>query len=95
MKYDICVRTLAALLFAAVCWSQQPEFEVASIKLNTSARQGSDFNRMAGGGLHAINVTFREMILFAYEIRDQQLFGAAGWMDADRYDARPERQSER
>jgi len=36
--------------------------------------------------LHAINVTLREMILFAYDIRDQQLSGGPGWMGSDRYD---------
>uniref|UniRef100_Q01X23 TIGR03435 family protein n=1 Tax=Solibacter usitatus (strain Ellin6076) TaxID=234267 RepID=Q01X23_SOLUE len=80
------MRTLTALLFASVCWSQQAEFEVASVKPNTSARAGSDFNRTPGGGLHAINVTLREMILFAYEIRDQQLIGGPAWMGSDRYD---------
>jgi uncharacterized protein (TIGR03435 family) len=80
------VRTLTAFVFAAVCWSQQPEFEVASIKPNNSGSSNSGFNRMAGGGLHANNVTFREMILFAYEFRDQQLIGASGWMDNERYD---------
>jgi uncharacterized protein (TIGR03435 family) len=73
-------------LFASVCWSQQTEFEVASVKPNTSLRPGSDFNRTPGGGLNAINVTLREMILFAYEIREQQLSGGPGWMNSDRYD---------
>jgi uncharacterized protein (TIGR03435 family) len=41
---------------------------------------------MAGGGLHAIHVTLREMILFAYDIRGHQLIGASGWMDDERYD---------
>ena len=36
--------------------------------------------------MHAINVTLREMILFAYDIRDQQLTGGTGWMGSDRYD---------
>ncbi|HEY1496709.1 MAG TPA: TIGR03435 family protein [Candidatus Solibacter sp.] len=59
---------------------------MASVKPNTSTRPGSDFNRTPGGGLHAINVTLREMILFAYDIRDQQLIGGPGWMGSDRYD---------
>src|SRR3954454_18516589 len=80
------MRTLAALVFASVCLAQQPEFEVASVKPNTSGRMGSDFNRLPGGGLNAINVTLREMILFAYDIRDHQLSGLSGWMNSDRYD---------
>jgi uncharacterized protein (TIGR03435 family) len=87
MLYDILVRIIAALVFASVCWSQQPEFEVASVKpTSASPNAGSNFNRMAGGGIHAINVTLKELILFAYDLRDQQLIGASGWMDSERYD---------
>ena len=60
---------------------------MASVKPNNSARPGSDFNRMPGGGLQAINVTLREMILFAYDIRDQQLTGGPGWMAKGRIKA--------
>jgi uncharacterized protein (TIGR03435 family) len=78
--------TVAAVLLASLSQAQQPAFEVASIKPNNSNSQNSNFNRMTGGGLHAINVTLREMILFAYDIRDQQLIGSSGWIDNDRYD---------
>jgi len=78
--------TTATFLLASVCWAQPAEFEVASVKLNTSGRQDSNFNRMAGGGIRAINVTLRGMILFAYDIREQQLIGAPAWMDSERYD---------
>ena len=80
------MRTIVALVFASACFAQQPEFEVASVKPNTSGRPGSDFNRMPGGGLNAINVTLREMLSFAWNIRDHQLIGVSGWMDSDRYD---------
>ena len=80
------MRTIVALVFASACLAQQPEFEVASVKPNTSGRLGSDFNRMPGGGLNAINVTLREMITFAWNLRDHQLIGASGWMGSDRYD---------
>jgi uncharacterized protein (TIGR03435 family) len=87
------MRTVAALLFASLCWSQQVEFEVASVKPNNSGAMGSNFNRMPGGGLNAINVTLREMILFAYDIRGNQLTGGPAWLDHDRYDvmAKPAR----
>jgi uncharacterized protein (TIGR03435 family) len=77
---------IGTIFLASVCWAQQAEFEVASVKLNNSGRQDSNFNRTPGGGLHTINVTLREMILMAYEIRAQQLVGASGWMDSERYD---------
>jgi uncharacterized protein (TIGR03435 family) len=80
------MRLVVALMFASVCWSQQAEFEVASVKPNNSGAAGSNFNRTAGGGLNAINVTLREMILFAYDLRGHQLTGGPGWLDHDRWD---------
>jgi uncharacterized protein (TIGR03435 family) len=82
--FTCCV--ISALLPVSVCSAQQPEFEAASIKVNNSGRQDSNFNRMAGGGVRAINVTLRGMILFAYDIREQQLVGAPSWLDTERYD---------
>ncbi len=85
----LSMRTLVTLLLATVCWSQQIEFEVASVKPANPANpagRGSTFNRQPGGGLHALNVTLREMITFAYDLRDHQLVGGPPWMDNDRYD---------
>src|SRR5579863_5066096 len=81
-----CSFVVAAMMAASVCGAQQEHFEVASVKPNTSGRPGEDFNLVAGGGLSCINVTLKAMILFAYDLREQQLVGAAGWMDHDRYD---------
>jgi uncharacterized protein (TIGR03435 family) len=79
------MRVLVALAIASACLAQT-EFEVASVKPDHSLSQGSNFNRTPGGGLNATNVTLREMIIFAYDIRDHQLTGGPGWMDSDRYD---------
>jgi len=84
--YDRVMRSLAALLLATLCWSQQAEFEVASVKPNNSGGTSSNFNRTAGGGLHAINVTLRDLIIFAYDLRGHQLVGGPSWLDHDRYD---------
>jgi uncharacterized protein (TIGR03435 family) len=80
------MRPVIALLFACLCYGQQPEFEVASIKPSAPGARGSNFNRKPGGGLDALNVTLREMILFAYHIREQQLIGVTGWMENEHYD---------
>jgi len=81
------MRTIAALLFASACRAQQqPEFEVASVKPNRSGEIGSNFNRRAGGGIEAINVSLKDLILFAYDIREQQLAGGPAWLDKVRYD---------
>jgi uncharacterized protein (TIGR03435 family) len=69
----------------------QTEFEVASVKPNTSGSNGVSIYSNPGGDLTATNVTLRTLIAFAYDIRDFQLTGGPKWMDADRYDivARP------
>ena len=74
------------LAFAATCWAQQLQFEVASVKVNHSPAGGSNFNRTPGGGLNAIRVTLKEMITFAYDIHDYQLIGGPKWIDEERYD---------
>ena len=65
---------------------QELAFEVASVKPNTTLDQNVSINRTAGGGLDAVNASARTLITFAYRIRDQQLIGGPGWLDADRYD---------
>ena len=80
------MRILAALLLAAVCQAQQPEFEVASVKPSANTLNGSNFNRQTGGGLRATNVSLKALILFAYDIREQQLVGGPNWLDKDTYD---------
>jgi uncharacterized protein (TIGR03435 family) len=82
----LTMRPLILVMFASACWSQQTEFEVASVKPNTSMSTSSNFNRTAGGGLNAINVTLQEMVLFAYDLREHQLIGGTGWLNNDRFD---------
>ena len=78
--------TAAGLMLAAVGGAQQDQWDVASVKPHAGLGNGSNFNLQPGGGLNCINVTLKEMILFAYNIREQQLTGASGWMENDRYD---------
>lgn len=79
------MRAALFLAIALTCYAQN-EFEVASIKPNTSMGNNMSINRSPGGGLTCTNVTLRMMITFAYDIRDHQLTGGPGWMDSDRYD---------
>jgi bla regulator protein blaR1 len=70
----------------------QPQFEVASVKPNTSMGGNSGLNRGAGGNLNATNVSLRFLITFAYDVRDYQLTGGPSWINTDKYDvvARPD-----
>jgi len=73
------------LLFTSLVFAQTPEFEVASIRLNTSADSASSAG-MSGQGVTIINMTLRAIILNAYGLRPYQLSGGPGWLDRDHFD---------
>jgi len=60
-------------------------YEVASVKPNKS---GDDMVRMMSlpDGLSATGATLQMLIESAYEIEDNQLAGAPGWLRSERYD---------
>jgi uncharacterized protein (TIGR03435 family) len=63
-----------------------PGFEVVSIKLSSPAGGGTQIGVSPGGTFTARNVTVRTLIQQAYDLRDFQVSGAAGWLDAQPYD---------
>jgi len=83
---------IATLIFAAAVSSpallaQVPEtFEVASIKISVLDGSGTSFAPQPGGGLRVGSASLRSLIKFAYDLRDFQLSGTAGWMNTERYD---------
>lgn len=60
-------------------------FEVASIKPNGSAATNSSTSGRAGS-FTASNVTAGQLIIYAYRLRQFQLAGGPGWINADRFD---------
>ncbi|MGH9575506.1 MAG: TIGR03435 family protein [Candidatus Acidiferrales bacterium] len=67
--------------------SQNPSFEVASVKRNTdSVLTISGVEPEAGGRLSARAVTLRQLIAEAYQIRESLILGGASWSDSERYD---------
>jgi bla regulator protein BlaR1 len=69
------------------------KFEVASIKPADPDAKGSQIRFMPGGGLNITNLPLRAMITQAYDVRDFQISGGAGWVGTERFDitARAER----
>ena len=65
--------------------SQEPAFEVASIRPNASPG-ATDIRPMANGRLTASRASARSLILRAYGLHDSQLVGGPGWIDIDRFD---------
>lgn len=83
------MRTAPALLFfaAGAVYAQDAAhtFEVAAIKLSdTSSPVG--IRRLPGGRFVTSNTSLRLLITWTYDIGDERLAGAPGWLDSARFD---------
>jgi uncharacterized protein (TIGR03435 family) len=77
---------VAALMVSAVLAAQGPaEFDVASIKRNTSGEPGFTFD-LSRGQLRFINGPIQPLIRQAFEVMDTQIVGAPAWVATERYD---------
>ncbi len=65
--------------------TEEPAFEVASIRRNTST-SGRVMMDGAGDRFRITNASLRILIVQAYELLDEQLVGGPGWMNNDRFD---------
>jgi uncharacterized protein (TIGR03435 family) len=65
---------------------QPAEFEVASVKLHTSADQRTMMVAQPGGRFVAVNVPLRHVIRAAFQLQDDQIVGGPDWLDTDRFD---------
>jgi uncharacterized protein (TIGR03435 family) len=63
----------------------EPRFEVASVKRNT-ANDGLVMMGTKGDTFTGRGVMLRMLIAGAYQIQDDQLIGAPGWLTTDRFD---------
>jgi len=91
MRYRIVAVILLILIGILVAQSraQSPvarsEFEVASIKRNVSGSTDR-LIRPTSGRLSVNNMTLKDLLTFAYEVRDFQISGGPGWINSDHYD---------
>jgi uncharacterized protein (TIGR03435 family) len=70
-----------------LAWAQaSPSFEVATVKPGNPADHRKMFGLMPGGRFSASNMTLKELIIFAYNLKDQQLSGGPGWTNSDVFD---------
>jgi uncharacterized protein (TIGR03435 family) len=72
------------LMSCSACGALAQEFEVVSVKPDTSGANSSSTNTNQGR-LTATNVSLRSLIVMAYGIRDYQLEGP-DWLASERYD---------
>src|SRR5579862_3040245 len=61
-----------------------PKFEVAAIKRNVSGDLGR-YIRPSGGRLSIANMTLKNLITTAYQVRDFQIFVGPSWMTSESY----------
>jgi uncharacterized protein (TIGR03435 family) len=82
---------MAALLIAVVAGahaqSSRPQFEVASVKPNTSGSFSSRSSTDGDSGyFRVVNATLKSLILSAYRLFDFQLVGGPDWITTARFD---------
>jgi uncharacterized protein (TIGR03435 family) len=73
------------ILFAAGLLFAQ-SFEVAAIRVNRDPGADPNVNSLPGGRLIVTSQNLRDLLKFAFDLKDFQLEGAPGWADGDRYD---------
>jgi uncharacterized protein (TIGR03435 family) len=72
---------------------EKVEFDAASIKPNTSVRVGIVIYTNKSGDFTAQNATLRNLIGYAWHVKEFQTTGGPKWLDSDHYDvlAKPAR----
>jgi len=65
-------------------WAQG--FEVAAIRVNRDPSADPNMNSLPGGRLIVTSQNLRDLLRFAFDVKDFQLTGAPAWADGDRYD---------
>jgi len=67
--------------------NRQPTFEVASVKVHPDrADHNRSINDPPGGQLNCSNSTLRDLIGYAFDVRDYQIVNAPDWADTEHYD---------
>ena len=80
------VAAQAAPSAAAAPPAAAAQFEVASVKLHTSADQRMMMVAQPGGRFVAVNIPLRLLIRTAYQLQDDQIVGGPRWLATDRFD---------
>jgi uncharacterized protein (TIGR03435 family) len=86
------MRILVGLLVFTSCWSfaqnttARAQFEVVDIRPNKSGDTDGSGTILPSGQFRAVNMPIKEIIKFAYNIRDENIVGAPTWISSDRYD---------
>lgn len=61
-------------------------FDIASVKPANPEARGTRIMMTPGGGVNISNAPLRELISFAYDVRNFQITGGPGWLGSERFD---------
>ena len=62
------------------------EFEVVDVKPNNSGYAEGSGGILPSGQFRAVNIPLKEVIEFAFNVRDEAIVGAPAWTESERYD---------
>ena len=90
LAFAIVVATLKCSQSVAQTPAEEPKFEVASIKPNTTRRR-TLIGLPPTGRVNITSATLRTLLSLAYRVQDFQIIGGPDWINVDRFDvlARP------
>jgi len=80
-----CLVAVAVSAHAGQSADQEPAFEVASVKANTTNAPGGSFV-LPPGRLTATNIPLKVVITNAYQLSFYQVTGGPDWVSTDRFD---------
>ncbi|HEU0120168.1 MAG TPA: M56 family metallopeptidase [Bryobacteraceae bacterium] len=74
-------------ILVGVVQAQGPlAFDVVSIRPSNPGEINARFHIVPGGGLNVVNIPVRQLIEFAYGLRESQLAGGPAWISRSNYD---------
>jgi uncharacterized protein (TIGR03435 family) len=85
-RFAVGVLLLALCASVLSAQSAGPTFEVASVKPNKTGEQNSRLGMSPNGRFMATNVTLKQLITNAYNLRGFQVTGGPDWLDVDHFD---------
>lgn len=79
------VAVAAMVIVALSAGADEPKFDVASVKINTSGTAASRFLH-TGGMIDGRNVVLKLLLNYAYEVEGFNISGGPGWINSERFD---------
>ncbi|HWE51355.1 MAG TPA: TIGR03435 family protein [Bryobacteraceae bacterium] len=85
--------TAIGFVLSAGLFAQTAAFDVATIKLSAPEQRGSTLYTDVGGKLSLEYMTLKDLIGFAWDVRDFQISGGPKWIDSTHYDVNAKSQT--